>query len=339
MKYNFSQISQMTEKELLKTRLCDLNLDIYQTKFGPQIHKILQEVKGRGIDLQAYFWLSTEWFCPDGTTGVAIPFYLAHPKLMELEKKIMGEVDGGTEKSFSKVLRHELGHVCDNAFRLRLNKERIAIFGSSEKKYPYQYKFNLYSKNFVRNIGFAYAQSHPDEDFAETFAVWLKPKKQWKRQYHQWPAINKLMFLEKTLSELKGQKPYLTNRKKLESISTLKMTLKEYYDKKKRYYRKDKFNLFDRGLVRLFSENSNRNVILTEKKMDQSLIRWRELISKNLEYPLYKTDYLLKGIFKRAESLDRVLIPRKNISEKKVVKFLITQSQQYLSKGYDKVIL
>ena len=39
-------------------------------------------------------YLSDEWFTPDGATAIAIPFYLAHPRLAKLEEAQMLEIEG-----------------------------------------------------------------------------------------------------------------------------------------------------------------------------------------------------------------------------------------------------
>ena len=63
-------------------------------------------------------WLSDEWFSPDNTPGIAIPFYLAHPRLMRLERRQILEVEGGTASECLRILRHETGHVVQHAYRL-----------------------------------------------------------------------------------------------------------------------------------------------------------------------------------------------------------------------------
>ena len=83
-----------------------------------------------------HFWLSDEWFSPDGVPGVAIPFYLAHPRLERLERAYMLEVEGGTPEWCLRILRHEAGHAIDNAYKLRQRRRRQQVFGPSYKAYP-----------------------------------------------------------------------------------------------------------------------------------------------------------------------------------------------------------
>ena len=131
--------------------------------------------------------------------GIAIPFYLAHPRLARLEREQMLEVEGGTPSWCMRILRHEVGHAIDNAYMLRRRRRRQALFGSSSIEYPEFYTPKPYSRSFVLHIDNWYAQSHPDEDFAETFAVWLNPRSDWRRRYQDWPALKKLEYMDELM--------------------------------------------------------------------------------------------------------------------------------------------
>ena len=144
-------------------------------------------------------WLSEEWFSPDGVPGIAVPFYLAHPRLERLERRMMRNVEGGSAESAMRILRHEAGHAIDTAYRLRRRKRWREVFGPASLPYPDTYKARPGSRRYVQHLGEWYAQSHPCEDFAETFAVWLKPNSSWRRTYAQWPAFHKLEFVDELL--------------------------------------------------------------------------------------------------------------------------------------------
>ena len=139
-----------------------------------RIAQVNAELDARGL-ARPHYWLSDEWFTPDGVPGVAIPFYLAHPRLARLELAQMLEVEGGDEETCLRILRHEAGHAIDNAYQLRRRPTRRRLFGTPDTPYPEYYTPKPYSKSFVQHLDHWYAQSHPDEDFAETFAVWLDP--------------------------------------------------------------------------------------------------------------------------------------------------------------------
>jgi hypothetical protein len=179
----------MSDDEILDLQFRELDLHIEGTELAARIDELYRELEARTLVFRPHFWLSDEWFTPDGIAGVAIPFYLAHPRLAKLELAQMLEVEGGDPASCMRILRHEAGHAIDNAFHLRRRRVRRALFGSSSEPYPESYTPKPYSKNFVLHLDSWYAQSHPDEDFAETFAVWLTPDAEWRQRYHDWPAV------------------------------------------------------------------------------------------------------------------------------------------------------
>ena len=133
-----------------------------------------------------------EWFSPDGVPGIAVPFYLAHPRLMRLERKMTREVEGSNVNWLMRILRHEAGHAIDSAYRLRRRAHWRALFGPASEPYRARYRARPASRHHVQHLGDWYAQSHPTEDFAETFAVWLTPRSGWQRRYASWPALRKL---------------------------------------------------------------------------------------------------------------------------------------------------
>ena len=164
------------DERLLDLRLCDLDLHDRGTGAARSASTRSTRSSRRAASrFRPHFWLSDEWFCPDGVPGIAIPFYLAHPRLARLEQHQMLEVEGGTHEWCAKILRHEAGHAIENAYRAAPAPRRQRLFGRSSQRYPEHYTARPYSKSFVVHLDAWYAQSHPDEDFAETFAVWLTP--------------------------------------------------------------------------------------------------------------------------------------------------------------------
>ena len=179
--------------------MSELDISIEGSVLQKRIGDLEAELAERGMVFRPHFWLSDEWFTPDGVPGIAIPFYLAHPRLARLEREQMLEVEGGTPSWCMRILRHELGHAIDNAYMLRRRRRRQALFGSSSIDYPEFYTPKPYSRSFVLHIDNWYAQSHPDEDFAETFAVWLNPRSDWRRRYQDWPALKKLEYMDELM--------------------------------------------------------------------------------------------------------------------------------------------
>src|SRR5947209_2259722 len=115
-------LNSMTDEELLGLRLSDLPVRIEGTPLEERVRRIRLELDESGLRFRPHVWLGEEWFSPDGVPGFAIPFYLAHPRLMKLERKQMLEVEGGTESECLRIMRHEAGHALDNAFGLHLRR-------------------------------------------------------------------------------------------------------------------------------------------------------------------------------------------------------------------------
>ena len=137
------------DKDLLAVRLCDLCLAIAGSPLEPHIQQLHADLEARGLRFRPFFWLSDDWYTPDGVPGIAIPFYMAHPRLMRLEESQMLGVEGGTPEWCLRILRHEAGHAIENAYRLRRLRRRIELFGRSSQKYPASYEPRPYSKSFV----------------------------------------------------------------------------------------------------------------------------------------------------------------------------------------------
>src|SRR6185295_4060235 len=192
----------LSDEKLLEVRMSDLKLTIEGTELESRIAEISAELDARGLVFRPFYYLSDEWFTPDGVPGIAIPFYLAHPRLAKLELKEMLEVEGGDPETCLKILRHEVGHAIDNAYALRRRPTRRKLFGDPGTEYPEYYTPKPYSKSFVQHLDHWYAQSHPDEDFAETFAVWLDPQSMWATRYAGWPAQRKLEYMDKLMREI-----------------------------------------------------------------------------------------------------------------------------------------
>lgn len=239
----------------MEMRLCDLELTVEESWLVKPIRTVLRELERKDLHLKPHFWLSDDWFCPDGVPGVAIPFYLAHPRLVRLERSEMLTVEGGSYRECVKILRHEIGHAMDHAYNLNRKKKWRQLFGPSSRKYPDYYRPNPASKRYVQHLDYWYAQAHPDEDFAETFAVWLAPRSQWRKRYRSWPAIKKLRYVDELMTGLQGVKPKVRSRRKIDPLRTLKQTIGEYYEEKKERYGTSYPDVYDRELKMVFSDD------------------------------------------------------------------------------------
>ncbi|MBN8975384.1 MAG: putative zinc-binding metallopeptidase [Rhizobiales bacterium] len=243
----------LSDEELLARRLSSLKVGVKGTWLEDCLETLHEELEERGIRLRPHAWISSEWFSPANTPGIAIPFYLTHPRLMKIERKMMLEVEGGTWSECMAILRHEAGHAVQHAYQLQRRRRWQQLFGLSSKRYPRYYRPNPASRQYVQHLRLWYAQSHPDEDFAETFAVWLRPRSKWRTRYADWPALKKLEYVDELMGEIAGKRPLLTTRERVEPLAELSQTLAEHYRTKQAFYAFTPPKTYDRDLSRLFS--------------------------------------------------------------------------------------
>jgi Putative zinc-binding metallo-peptidase len=248
--------ASLPDDKLLKLRLKDLKLTLKDTWLEDCVDDLHKELDKKGIRIRPHAWLSDEWFSSEATPGIAIPFYLAHPRLIRLERKKIIDVEGGTRSECMSILRHETGHVMQHSYKLQRRKKWQELFGRSSTRYPDYYRPNPGSRSYVQHLRLWYAQSHPDEDFAETFAVWMaQPPSKWRRRYFGWPAIKKLDYVAGLMAEIGDEKPALKGRSFVDPVSTLSITLGEYYRQKQKRYMSRPPTVHDRDLKRIFSDD------------------------------------------------------------------------------------
>src|SRR5687768_1502494 len=120
--------SRLSDEKLLQLRLKDLKVKVEGTWLERCVRNLHEELEARGIRFKPHVWISDEWFSPSDTPGIAIPFYLAHPRLMRLERRKIIEVEGGTEKDCMSILRHEAGHVVQLAYQLNRRRRWQKLF-------------------------------------------------------------------------------------------------------------------------------------------------------------------------------------------------------------------
>jgi hypothetical protein len=251
MKHRARTLDRLGDEELLALRFRDLQLPRGSGMVARHMQRLGRELRARGIRLRPHWWYAEEWFSPDGVPGIALPFYLAQPRLLRLERRFMQQVEGGNSRALMRILRHETGHVLDTAYQLRQRRDWQEVFGSPRERYPYDYWPRPASRQYVLHLGAWYAQSHPTEDFAETFAVWLQPRARWRREYAGWPALRKLEYVDALMAEIATRRPPVRTRREVEAIDKSTRTLGEHYRNKTASYRLDDTR-YDRALRRLF---------------------------------------------------------------------------------------
>lgn len=296
--------TRLSDEELLGLRFCDLSLSIESSVLKRQINRLYTELESRGIRFRPHVWLAEEWFSPDGVPGIALPFYLAHPRLQRLERRIMREAEGGNSRWFMRILRHEAGHALDNAYRLRRRKRWREVFGPASLQYPARYKARPGSRRYVHHLGEWYAQSHPTEDFAETFAVWLRPRSGWRKSYADWPAFHKLEAVDELMASVRGVRPPVHNRKRIEPINRDRRTLAEHYRAKLARHRRYRRGLADELLQRVFSrERPRRRGILAAALLRAKKTSLSKTVARALGMERYSVEQILHMLIERCDTL------------------------------------
>ncbi|HWP56977.1 MAG TPA: putative zinc-binding metallopeptidase [Candidatus Acidoferrales bacterium] len=329
------------DEKLLDLRICDLDLKIEGTSFDECVRKLYAELEAKGIVFRPHFWISDEWFTPDGVPGIAAPFYLFHPRLARLEFNQMFEVEGGTPDWCARILRHETGHAIDNAYRFRRKQKRRELFGKSSKPYPDYYTPKPYSKSFVKHLDRWYAQSHPDEDFAETFAVWLDPDSQWKERYAGWPALKKLEYIDALMRQIAGKQALVTSTERIDALPELKQTLREHYrEKRKRYGLDLAENSYDEDLKRLFSAAAEFSRNMTAARfLNRIRKEVRRVVATQTGAYQYTVDQVLEQMIQRCRELKLRLADSEEKTKLDFTVLLTVQTVNYLRDGGYRVAL
>lgn len=330
----------LTDEQLLDVRMCDLGVTIEGSILAKRVAQLHDELAARGIVFRPHFWLSEDWFTPDGVPGIAIPFFLAHPRLARLEQNQMFEVEGGTQAWCMRILRHEVGHAIDNAYRLRRRRKRQALFGSSATPYPEWYTPKPYSRSFVLHLDNWYAQSHPDEDFAETFAVWLNPRSDWRRRYHEWPALKKLEYLDALMREIATRPPDVTTKREVEPLRRIRRTLRRHYKKKTDYYGSDYPDFYDRDLRRLFSDApEHAGQLRASRFVNRIRTEVRRTVARATGVYQYTIDQVLEEMTARCDELGLRLATPPETAKTEFLAVLTVQTMNYLHSGRHRVVL
>lgn len=333
-------LAGLSDEELLDLRFCDLDLQIEGTPLEERIEQLFRELEAKRIRFRPHFWLSEEWFTPDGIPGVAIPFYLADSRMMKLEESQMYEVEGGTPEWCMRILRHETGHAVDNAYRLRRRRRYREVFGNVSAPYPDAYNPKPYSRSYVINIDLWYAQSHPVEDFAETFAVWLKPRSRWRQEYQGWPALKKLEYVDGLMKAIRGQTPPVRTRKHADSLRTNRTTLRTHYARKRAHYGLEDTHSYDHELRRLFSSNSeDANLPSAAAFLRRIRPRLRRQVAEWTGHFQYTIDHVLGEMIDRARELNLRLDRPPDEVERDALIVLTMHTMNYIQDDAHKIAL
>ena len=222
-----NQQAQSETSSLLNTRICDLGLSIPGSRVQEFVDRLYRELEQKNIaKFRPACYLTDEWGCPSGEPVIGIPFYLARADLAEIEKQ---HNDLEDSRETMMYLRHEAGHAFNYAYKLHATPEWKQLFGPYRRPYRENYRPVLFSKDYVRYLPGWYAQKHPDEDFAETFAVWMTPRSGWRKRYRGWGAMAKLEYMDRMARQLGSADPLRKRGRPDITVADMDITVADFY--------------------------------------------------------------------------------------------------------------
>lgn len=303
---------------MLHTRICDLGLRIEGSSLEPFTERLGREFAAKGMAYRPSFYLTDSWGCPDRVPIIGIPFYLADKRLARIEEEQTGEIED--ESMVMMLMRHEAGHTVSYAYRLWKDPDWADVFGPFSKPYREVFHPQPSSREFVRHIyasqyGRTYAQKHPDEDFAETFAVWLTPRSAWRRRYKFWPALRKLQYVDALMRRVAKRKPRRLGGRLLNPVEGMTMPLAEHYGQRTERFRAAAQGFVDDRLRVVFPRFAGNSAIPARdllqkhhKDLLERLVRWSSLEEGD-------ADAILLKLEDRASAL-RLRLPRRQAEQK-----------------------
>jgi len=336
-KIKSENLQGFSDADILKLRFKDIELSINDSELKHLTQQLDQELAEKGLVFRPQYFLGDEWFSPEGMNAISIPFYLSDSRLKALEKTIMLEVEGGDTQWFMRLLRHEAGHCFDHCYRFSKRKKWQKVFGSPDMEYkPENYRPQPYSKSFVKHLDRWYAQAHPDEDFAETFAVWLNPQSNWEKEYKQWPmAYAKLQYIAELAQESVKLKNQAEKGRLPSAVANLNSTLDKFYQRKKRENADEYPDFYDSDLKKIF--NGTDDLRKKEFSAEKFLLRHRRQIVATVAWSTHEKkftiDSLVKRLAGRCKQLELKLGKTDLITTMEVSSFLTSLVKNYLFTG------
>ena len=214
-------------RAVLTVPIKDLGLSLESSPVAQYVNELYRELEEKGLHhFRPLCYLSDEWGCPSGEPVIGIPFYLGDRRISNIEAAV-NDVEG--EREIMMYLRHEAGHAFNYAYELYKSGEWYELFGSFRRPYRDDYPFIPFSRDYVRHIAGWYAQKHPDEDFAETFAMWLDPDSHWRERYAGWGAIRKLEYVDRIARELADTPPSRSIGQIDVTVDEMEQTVEQFY--------------------------------------------------------------------------------------------------------------
>lgn len=324
----------LPDESLLEKNIASLGLALEGSGLQPLIQQLYDELKAKGLVFMPPCHVGDEWFVPVGVPAIFIPFFLVHERLRRLEKKIILEVEGETSEWFMKLMRHEAAHAYSYAYRMQRKKKWQQTFGLASQEEPGFYRPRPYSHSFVLHLDDWYAQAHPDEDFAETFATWLTPNLNWRERYADWRALEKLEYVDSLMTSLIGVSPPHQPPYKEADLNCLDITLQDYYEAKRKLYEDTYPDFYDADLKLIFAGTADAPGALRASKY---LRRYRRALVNHVcqwtNERKYRINELLARLIRRCDELKLFVRADDSIQGQRVGAYLATLVMNYLFTG------
>jgi hypothetical protein len=296
-----TELSKTERQNLLGRKLCEMPLAIPGSHLEAGVNRLYDELDKAGITFRPGTYLSDSWGCPSEVPIIGIPFYLADAEVYQAVNEFI-EPNPWDNSEIIKYLRHECGHAMNYAYLWHEEPEWEKSFGPYEKTYKDNYKSIPFDTHFVRHSDGWYAQKHPDEDFAETFAVWLAPDSNWREVYKRTPALFKLEYIDSAVGKFAGKAPEVTGGDLDRPLSELDVTLLEWCRLQQRQGRKKIVlpGIIDEDLRRLFPDKEGSPAADFIEANNRELVRAVHDWTGIGHYLLYS---LTRELTKRVKSL------------------------------------
>ncbi len=323
------------DEELLERRISKLGLRLEGTALEPLIKQLYDELSAKGLAFHPPCYVGDEWFVPIGIPAIFIPFFLVHDRLRALERAMMLEVEGETREWFMKLMRHEAAHAYSYAYQLQRKKKWQQTFGqTTDEGTPNFYRPRPFSRSYVVHLDDWYAQSHPDEDFAETFAIWLTPELDWRKQYVGWKvALQKLEYVDELMRSLAGLPPVHAPKFRVADYDCLNVKLKTYYARKRKLYEDTYPNFYDADLRQLFSATAGPGRIEASSYLRRTRRRLLNSVCKWTNEKKFRVNKLLARLIERCDQLELHVLNDDPRQDFRVTSYITTLVMNYLFTG------
>ena len=325
----------LSDEELLERKISQLGLKLEGSEIEPLIQQLYGELSQKGLAFHPPCHIGDEWIVPVGIPAIFVPFFLVHERLRKLERRMILEVEGETPEWFMRLMRHEAAHAYAYAYQLYRKKKWQQTFGlTSTEETPQFYRPRPYSRSYVVHLDDWYAQSHPDEDFAETFAVWLTPGLDWRARYKGWKALQKLEYVDELMRSLAGKAPTYLPEYRVADHDCLNIKLKTHYARKRKLYEDMYPDFYDNDLRQLFAAGPE----ITERIKASDFLRQRrrpllKAVGQWTNEKKYRINKLLTRLIERCDKLDLHLRGDDPQAHLQVSSYLTTLVMNYLFTG------